>query len=770
MGLNLCRKCIMSDSKVSSFSKMGRWLPVSFSKAYGFQDLRSDALAGMTVSVLGVPQSMAYAMIAGAPPIYGLYTSIVSCLIGAIFGSSRHLITGPTNASCWLLYSIATPYITEYDPIEIILLLTFLTGVVKLVFGLFRMGGIVRYVSNSVVVGLTAGAGILIFGNQIKNILGVNLSPESTTHFYSVIIESVRHLPETNVYDLIIGLLTAAIMIAAKRIHKSIPGPLVGIVICTVLVYLLGWDEKGMHLLRDISDKPMEASLALFHFPAYLHPSGWDFGLFKSISSGAVALAILGLVEASSSSRSIAAKSGQRIHYTREFIAQGLANMTGAFFMNHVSSGSFVRSALNYQAGARTRMSAVFSALCTAGAVLLLAPLINYIPKAALAGMLMVIASSMVQKKRFTLAMQSGGASTTVLFATLASTLLLPLQYAIFVGVFLSVVFLLRITGRTDLTLLVPREGEKFEEVPADKALKEPVVIVNMEGDLYFAAVENLDVELHRTMGSETRVLILRMKRLRALGSSALALLDHFYTMLRENDKHMVVCGIEKSVADKLIRSGLRDKIGEQNIFYADNTLLQSTQLALARARGILEMEKRRLEEQEVWEKPRPAPREKDAGDLMSRQCIRFGEGHTVREAVWLLSEMQKRIQSSEAPPLFLQNSEGKLAGMITPWRLLEKLTLNLDLNREWSEEELGNAMAREFSHVIGEFSKREVPEVYSKKEISQLLQDWVKNERDTLPVLDQGGRVIGNLTSLDLVFGLAGALGLTHSPEEKKD
>ncbi|NQU42743.1 SulP family inorganic anion transporter, partial [bacterium] len=494
--------------------------------------MRSDVISGLTVAVLGIPQGMAYAAIAGIHPIYGLYTSIVSCVIGALFGSSSHLLTGPTNASCMVIFSVTAPYLNLDNHLEVIFLLTLMVGLVKVAFGLLRMGGVVRYVSNSVVLGFTTGVAILIMGNQIRNVLGVGIDPEKTRHFYSVVIASLARIPDGNLYTFAVAAATFMSVIAMRRLTPKLPGPLLAIVGASFLVYLLGWDSHGVRIVRDMGSIP--GGLRLFHIPKLLWPP--DIGLYRELSAGALAVAIFGLIEASTSSRGVAGLSGQRLNFSREFIGQGLANIAGAFSQSFASSGSFVRTALCYTSGGRTRMAPVFSAIFVALIVLLLAPYANYIPQASLAGMLFYVAWSMVSKQseRLTRTWRSGGNSRLVLATTLISTLVLPLQYAIFVGVFLSIFLLLKITGRTDLSILVPQEDGSFNEVPVGQEPNLPIALINMEGDLYFAAVENLDLELHEALTPSTQVVVLRMKGLRAVGSTAMNMMEKFWQSLHE--------------------------------------------------------------------------------------------------------------------------------------------------------------------------------------------------------------------------------------------
>lgn len=728
------------------------------------EDARHDAVAGLTVAVMGVPQAMAYALIAGLPPVYGLYTAVFTCTVAAIVGSSNHLVTGPTNAICMVILSL-TAHLTdlfEVSVFEVALLLTFLTGAIQIAFGLLRMGGIVRYVSNSVIVGFTAGAGILIATNQIKNVLGFQFE-EHVESFFGAVVETLRHLPQTNFYALILAVITAVLVVAAPKINKRIPGALLGILAAGILAYLFGWHDAAragdhkIEIVKDIGEIPR--TLAAFHLPELIAKP--NLSLTREIGMGALALAILGLIEAASIARAIASQSGQRLDFTREFTAQGLGNVVGSFFSCFAGSGSFTRSAVCFKGGGRTRMAAIFSAVWTGIMVLLLAPFANYIPKASLAGLLIIIAYTMVDKERMVLTWKSGTNSRVVLLGTLVSTLVLPLEYAIFVGIFLSIFFLLRIIGQTDLTQLVPRTDAGFEEVPFNRAPSSPVAVVNMEGDLYFAAVEDLDYELLRPIKPETRVIVLRMKRLRAVGSTAMAMLTHYWELLQARGIHLVVCGIEEEMERIMNNSGLRAEIGEQNIFYADNRLFQSTELAMGRAWSIVERGT-----------PVPAPRRAGeggatktiyAGEIVSRRCIRFGMRHPLREGVWLTSQLyQRSARKAETQTVFLQDREGKLGAELTTWDLLREMVRDLDEPADPADPgAVGVALRKNFKTPLSKIARARLPHFTEMTPLSELARISLEKDLRVLPVCDPEGRVIGVVDQSALLRGLGDFLDI---------
>ncbi len=285
------------------------------------------------------------------------------------------------------------------------------------------MGGVIRYVSHSVVIGFTAGAGILIAFNQVKNLIGVTFE-ERPERFYEVVIQTISHLPQTKPFPLIVGILTIALVILIPKINERLPGAFIAVVLTGAISYLMGWHLPGLgdgkvEIVKDI--EPIKASFSgIFHVPELLKPP--PFELTRELGLGAAALAVLGLIEAASIARAVAGQSGQRLDFNREFVGQGAGNMVGSFFSSFAGSGSFTRTAVCFKSGGRTRMAAIFSAIWTALTILILADVANYIPKASLAGILVVIAYTMIDKRRLAVTWKSSRHSRLVLFGTLGST------------------------------------------------------------------------------------------------------------------------------------------------------------------------------------------------------------------------------------------------------------------------------------------------------------------------------------------------------------
>lgn len=717
---------------------------------------------------MGVPQAMAYAMIAGLDPVFGLYTAIVTCTVAALLGSSNHLVTGPTNGLCIVLLGLTGALAEGVDPFEAILLLSLMSGCIQLAFGLLRLGNIVRYVANSVVIGFTAGAGILIATNQLRNVLDIETGDAKRT--YEVLFATFERLGDTNPYALAVGVLTAALVLLPKM-HKRlarVPGALIGVAMAGGLSYWMGWhlleDGNKVLIAKDIG-QGIDGSLDIFYVPEFVKNP--DFGLTQDMFAGAFAITILSLIEATSISRIVARSSRQKLDFNREFIGQGVSKIIGSFFMCFAGSGSFTRTAVCYRSGGRTRMAAVFSAFWTALTLLLFAPVANYIPKAALAGMIIVIAYSMVDMQRIKLSWQSGRNSQIVLLGTMIATLVLPLEYAIYIGVMLSLVVILRATGKTDLTALVALPEGDYEEVPLHRAAPTPVVTINMSGDIYFAAAEDLDSELLRALSPKTRVVVLRMKRLRAAGSTAMAMLEHFWVLLRERQIYLIVCGVERDLEALMKSTGLLRKIGEENIFYADNKLFQSTRLAMARATAVYQSYERahvddRAGEGHAGTNPDAAPLLLvTAKSLMTTRFPLFGCEHQTREAAWLLTETQKFKRSINPEPLFLQDRNGALFGELSRWHVLNALIEGSDPDEDdgLDDRQVAELLRRNLTRRINHIARTDVVRQRPDTPIMTLLRASTDNDQAVVPICDEGGRLKGYCMSNAMLTGLQDSL-----------
>jgi SulP family sulfate permease len=570
---------------------------------------------------------------------------------------------------------------------------------------------------------------------------------------------------QTNPYALAVGLGTILLLAGCRRVSRRLPAALIAIVAVTLMAGAAGWlhvsmGDNRVKIVRDIQE--IVPSLDVFAVPAMLTQPNWL--LWQELLGGALALAILGLVESTSIARGIATSSGQRLDFNREFAAQGAAKICGAFCHSFASSGSFTRSALCYQSGGRTRGAAALSAVFTAVIVLTLGTWANFVPQAALAGMLMVIAFTMIERDHLAMTWKSGQNSRIVLGGTFLATLTLPLEMAVFAGVILSVVILLRVTGRTDLTQLVHHPDYGFEEVPFNHAAPSPVAIINLEGDLYFAAAEDLDYELLQALRPETKVVVLRLKRLRAVGSSAMAMLEHFHELLDARGIELILCGVENDIKKVMTGSGLRRTIGEQNIFYADNRIFQSTELAIARAMSIVEMRRAASDKlaEAVQEETLTAT---NVSDVLQKRCLRFGDEHQLREAMWLISQFQERMRTDYPQTVFLQDRDGRLSAALSQALVLR------DLAGAVPEEEAAAMDDRTLAVLLETRLYRPVSDIAPKDAVTlspgaPLAEAFARAARHgfrPMPVCDEHGRIAGVFDEVAMLRGLTRFLEARH-------
>ncbi len=454
--------------------------------------LRDDALAGLIGAIIVLPQGVAFATLAGMPPEYGLYAAMVPAIVGALWGSSWHLVSGPTNAISLVVFASISPLAEpgSADYIRLVLTLTFMVGVMQLVMGVARLGTLVNFISHTVVIGFTAGAALLIIASQVKNFFGIDV-PHGTM-FFRIILTFFASLADIKPWVLAVGLVTLLSGMAVRKWLPKIPymivAMLAGSLAATAFNAWLGAEATGIKTLGAL--------------PSALPPlSSPHFSLdsMRTLVGLALALTALALTEAVSIARSIAVKSGQRIDGNQEFIGQGLSNLVGAFFSAYPSSGSFNRSGLNYEAGARTPLAAVFSAILLVIVLVFVAPLAAYLPIASMAAILFLVAWGLFDFHSISTILRTSRAESAVLLVTLMATLVMHLEFAIFFGITLSLMLYLNRTSQPGVRALVPNPDDpqrKFHPSPGEEAECPQAKIVRVEGSIYFGAVNSIGESL----------------------------------------------------------------------------------------------------------------------------------------------------------------------------------------------------------------------------------------------------------------------------------
>ena len=453
---------------------------------------RDDLVAGLTGALIVLPQGVAFATIAGLPPQYGLYAAMMPAVIGALWGSSWHLVSGPTTAISIAVFAAlshqAEPGSAQY--ISLVLTMTFLVGVFQLVLGLARMGALVNFISHTVVIGFTTGAAILIAASQVRHFFGINI-PRGTP-FYEIARQLVEQFGDINPYVLGVSAATLASGILTKRYLKKIPYMIAAMIVGSLLA-------EGLNLWLGQSATDIRTIGAL---PSTLPPltvPDLSLDALRHTLAPALVITMLALTEAVSISRAIAVRSEQRIDGNQEFIGQGLSNIIGAFFSAYASSGSFNRSGVNYEAGAKTPLASIFASLFLIAVLLLVAPLAAYLPTAAMAGILFLVAWGLVDFHHFHAIWHTSKAESAILSATLVGTLF-NLEAGIFIGVFLSLVMYLFRSSRPEIIPVVPAPEEgAYHFIRAKGRVECPQLrIVRVNGAIYFGAASYVQSALQQ--------------------------------------------------------------------------------------------------------------------------------------------------------------------------------------------------------------------------------------------------------------------------------
>lgn len=528
-------------------------------------DIVPDLATGLTVAVVLLPQAMAYATIAELPAQMGLYAAIVAAIAGALWGSSIHLQTGPTNASSMLvlatLLTVARPGTPEF--LAAAGYLAVLAGVIRLVMGLLRMGVLVNFVADSVVLGFTAGAGVLIAANQLRHLLRLDM--QNTPEFVLTVKAVAASLGTAHGASVAVGLGSMAVLIAVRALRPGWPAALIAVVAACAAAAGLRLEEHGVVVLGAIPRTlPPVTTLPLV--------SG---DLLFRLSAGALAIAAIGLVEATSSARAVAARSGQRLDTNQEFFGQGMANVLAGFFSGYPVSGSFTRTALNHGAGGRTPLANVFSGLWVLAAMLALAPLARYLPRAALAGVLLVTAWGMVDRREMRRILHSSKGDSSIMLATLVGTLLLPLETAVLAGMLVSFGRFLIKTSTPGVYPVVPDESYRHFLKVDGRTVCPQLGVMKIEGSLYFGAVVHVEEAIYANQQANPRqmFLLLKMHMVDHCDVSGIHMLESVVRGYRKRGGDVFLDGVRPMVRHMMNLAGFDTYLGQDNILEQEDTI-----------------------------------------------------------------------------------------------------------------------------------------------------------------------------------------------------
>jgi len=454
--------------------------------------VRADAIAGLTGAAIVLPQGVAFAAIAGMPPEYGLYTSMVPAIIAALFGSSWHLVSGPTTAASIIMFAslsgMAAPGSEEY--VALAITLAFMVGVLQLIMGVVRLGALVNFISHSVVVGFTAGAACLIAAKQAKDFLGIQF-PEGA-HLFNTIEFLWQNWMHLHPLVMLVGAITLLTGILSQRRlggMSMVVALIAGSLVAAVFNFAFGEEISGIVMVGALPAQLPPLSLPQFTLET-----------FRQLSPLALTMTLFALTEAVSIARSISLKSGQPLAGNQEFIGQGLSNIFGSFFSSYVATGSFNRSGANYDAGARTPLAAALAGVLLIALVLLIAPLTSYLPKAAVSGLLFLVAWRLINFKQIMKILRSDENEAIILGLVFFGTVFFSIEFAILAGVIMSLMIFLRKTSHPRLSPRVPDPASHSRKFIYGQFLPEcpQLKILRLDDSIYFGSVAHVSEILRR--------------------------------------------------------------------------------------------------------------------------------------------------------------------------------------------------------------------------------------------------------------------------------
>ncbi|MDP1929606.1 MAG: SulP family inorganic anion transporter [Thiobacillus sp.] len=540
------------------------------------QTFKADAVAAFTGALIVLPQAVAFATIAGLPPEYGLYAAMVPAIVAALWGSSWHLVSGPTTAISIVVFASISPLAEPGSPqfIGLVLTLTLLAGLIQLAMGLARLGALVNFISHTVIIGFTAGAAILIAASQIKNFFGLDV-PRGA-HFHEVLIYFGSHLMNIQPWVLTVGAVTLLSGILAKRYLQKLPYMIVAMVVGSVVAAILnlqyGSDATGIRTVGALVASFPPLSLPDFSFTA-----------IKQTLFPATIIAILALTEAVAIARSVAIKSDQRIDSNQEFVGQGLSNIAGSFFSGYAASGSFNRSGVNYASGARTPLAAAMSAVFLLVIVLLVAPLAAYLPVPSMAAILFIVAWSLIDFHHIGEIIKRHKRERIILAITFFGTLI-DLEKGIFLGILVSLLFYLYRTSRPSIRELVPLAAEldkprrKFVPADGEAPTCPQMTLLRVEGSIFFGAVEYIQQHFRNVdeADPQKKHLLLTARAIGIIDLAGAELLAKEASRRRKLGGGLYLVGVQPDLCEMLRRSGQVDTIGEEQIFRHKGDAIQA--------------------------------------------------------------------------------------------------------------------------------------------------------------------------------------------------
>ncbi|MFP8487548.1 SulP family inorganic anion transporter [Gracilimonas sp. Q87] len=547
-----------SKSSITKFIPILDWI-----KSYNSEDAKGDLNAGITVGIMLIPQGMAYAMLAGLPPIYGLYASIVPLILYALFGTSRQLAVGPV-AMVSLLVLAGVGEIAEVGSdrfIQLAIMTAMGVGLFQFFMGVFRMGFLVNFLSHPVLSGFTSAAALIIGGSQVKSLLGIDIP--RTNYVHEIVINTINKISEIEPFTALIGIGSIAIIILLRKWKRTFPSALVVVGVGTLVTYFFGLNEMGVAIVGQVPE-----GLPSFQMTSF----NWTD--LEAIFPTVLVISLVGYMESIAVAKAIANKHGYKVDPNQELIGLGAANIGGALFQAYPTTGGFSRTAVNDQAGSRTGMASIISALIIALTVLFLTPLFYYLPNAVLGAIIIVAVAGLFDSYEMKHLWKTDKKDFAMLLATFIATLALGIEEGIAIGVILSLIMVIYNSTKPHSTEL-GRLGEtkNFRNINRYKEAKteEEILVYRFDSELYFANVEHFRSAIDSLIdekGDKLELVVLDASAINSVDSTGVHALEELIEDLAEKNIELYFAGAIGPVRDKLKISGITDGLSITNFYF----------------------------------------------------------------------------------------------------------------------------------------------------------------------------------------------------------
>lgn len=571
--------------------------PVPFmdeAKSYSLRYFRKDVFAALAVCLLTIPQSIAYSLLAGLPPIAGLFSAIFGTILTAGFGSSRHLVSGPSTGTAILIQTsisdiLYSNYIglsvVEQQAMELNILMhiVLIAGLIQIGVGMFRLGKALQFVSRSVILGYFAGVAFAILTHQLYYLFGISLLKRDHAVFYKLGYLAM-HIYQINWASTVLGVIGIAFLVLIRKRFKYIPDALLMIVLISLIA--LGLNQTNFATVpRFETISGLGTLLPHFKFPFV------ELKMMNLVFPSAFAISLLGILEIFSVSRGIAVRTGQQLNTNQDLLGAGISNLFLSFIHGAMpASGSISRSTLNLQSKAKTRFAAIFCGVFVFILMLFCWPLVGFIPLTALAALLIATVPAMMDFEKIQLCFKATKGDATVFILTFASCVFFSLDVAFFIGIILSIGFYLKRSSEPHLVEYAFTAKGRLKIVRTKDRMKRKIRVIGIAGELYFGMVDLFQSTLQKVAEDpHVEVIILRLTSVFHMDASVCLAILRLHEYLRSTKRHLVISGLTREVTKVLENSGLVKKIGRENFFFTDETNPQlSTWKACLRAQELI--------------------------------------------------------------------------------------------------------------------------------------------------------------------------------------